>query len=48
MHRLIAFKPIGPVMRAGVAMLDLPKYVDPTAHLKYPDIESGEWRKRTK
>ncbi|GAB3537657.1 glycoside hydrolase family 88 protein [Pontibacter brevis] len=35
----------GPVMRAGVAMLGLPKYVDPPAHLKYRDIETGEWRK---
>jgi rhamnogalacturonyl hydrolase YesR len=38
----------GPVMRAGVAMLDLPKYTDPPADLQYPDIETGEWRKRIK
>ena len=38
----------GPVLRAGVAMLDLPKYVDPQAELKYQDIQTGEWRKRIK
>lgn len=38
----------GPVLRAGVAMMDLPKYVDPQAELKYQDIQTGEWRKRIK